>query len=203
MITELEKQKYAELWDEPEPTLSMHPQKFALWLFLVTVVMFFAALTSAYIVRRVEGRDWLAFELPSLFWITSVVIILSSVTMHWAYFSAQKDKLTTLKTMLLLTATLGVVFLVGQFYAWIYLVDHKIFFAGKEANPAGSFLYILTGLHGIHLVSAIVFLLIVLFLSFNYKIHAKSLLTIEMCTTYWHFLSALWIYLFIFLVNYH
>ncbi|NDE61586.1 MAG: cytochrome oxidase subunit III, partial [Cyclobacteriaceae bacterium] len=66
--------KYIDIVDQP---ISMHPKKFALWLFLVTVVMIFAALTSAYIVRQAEG-NWLEYELPEIFWLTSALVIISS-----------------------------------------------------------------------------------------------------------------------------
>lgn len=181
--------------EEKDRPLSMHPQKFALWLFLVTVVMIFAALTSAYIVRKGEG-NWLDFDLPDLFYYTSGIILLSSITMQWAYYAAKKDNLDVVKIALSITSVLGVAFLVGQVYAWGNLVDIQVYFVG---NPSGSFLYILTGLHGLHLISGIIFLIIVLISTFKYKVHSKSLTRIEMCATYWHFLDALWLYLFFFL----
>ncbi|MEQ9164824.1 MAG: cytochrome c oxidase subunit 3, partial [Fulvivirga sp.] len=70
-------------------------------------------------------------------------------------------------------------------------------------NPSGSFLYILSGLHGLHLVSGIIFLIIVLISTFKYRVHSKNLAQIQMCTTYWHFLGGLWIYLFVFLLLNH
>lgn len=184
-----------DIMQEPERPLSMHPQKFALWLFLVSIVMLFAAFTSAYIVRRGEG-NWLDFDLPALFSYTSVVIVLSSITMQWAYVSAKKDNLDMLKIALSLTTVLGIGFLVGQWYAWGDLVDKDVYFVG---NPSGTFIYVLTGVHGVHLISGVIFLIIVLISSFRYKVHSKSLLRIEMCATYWHFLGALWLYLFFFL----
>lgn len=187
--------KDLDIMREPERPLSMHPQKFALWLFLVSVVMIFAALTSAYIVRRGEG-DWLVFNLPTLFYYTSGVVILSSITMQWAYFAAKKDNLNGIKIALSITTILGFAFLVGQYIAWGQLVEMQVYFVG---NPSGTFIYVLTGLHGLHIVSGIVFLIIVLILTFKYKVHSKSMVRIEMCATYWHFLGALWLYLFFFL----
>ena len=72
--------------EEPKPTLAMQPKKFALWLFIVSIVMLFAALTSAYIVKQADG-NWLSFELPSAFLLSSVIIVISSITMQMAYFS--------------------------------------------------------------------------------------------------------------------
>ncbi|MEL7006321.1 MAG: cytochrome c oxidase subunit 3, partial [Bacteroidota bacterium] len=184
--------------EEPKKPLSMNPRKFALWLFMITVVMIFAALTSAYIVRQAEG-NWLDFALPVEMWISTGVILISSITMHWALIAAKKDNLEQVKVAISTTTVLGVVFLIAQLYVWSALVENNVFFVG---NPSGSFLYVLSGLHGLHIVSGIVFLLIVLVATHRYKVHSKNLNTIQMCTTFWHFLDALWIYLFLFLLIY-
>ncbi|MEO9484912.1 MAG: cytochrome c oxidase subunit 3 [Ekhidna sp.] len=175
---------------------SMHPQKFAMWLFLVSVVMVFVSLSSAYIVKKSIG-DWIYIEFPSLFQFTTGVIILSSVTMHYAYISAKRNNIKNIRIGLVITAILAVVFIVGQLKAWGQLVDGGYHFVG---NPASSFIYIFTGLHVVHLVGAVIFLLIVLKKAFNYKVHSKSLVRIEMCATFWHFLGGLWLYLYLFLI---
>ncbi len=184
--------------EESKKPLAMHPKKFAMWLFMASVMMLFASLTSAYIVREAEG-NWLYFELPDLFYYTTAIIIASSVTIQWAYFAARKDALYQVKLLVTITSVLGVAFLVGQFLAWGALVKNSVYFVG---NPSGSFLYVLTGLHGLHIVSAVVFLFIVLNSAVRLTIHSKNMAQMEMCTTYWHFLGGLWVYLFIFfLIN--
>lgn len=191
-----EKLAYTEGAEQP---IAMHPKKFALWLFIVSVVMIFAALTSAFIVRQGEG-NWLEYDLPQILWVTSGIIILSSITMHWAYISAKKDQLSQLKLALGLTTVLGLAFLVGQWFSWEALVERDVYFVG---NPAGSFLYVFTGLHAVHLISGVIFLIIVLISSFRYRIHSQKMNVMEMCVTYWHFLGGLWIYLFMFLLLNH
>ncbi|MFD2202200.1 cytochrome c oxidase subunit 3 [Shivajiella indica] len=191
-----EKIAYVEGAEQP---ISMHPKKFALWLFIVTVVMIFASLTSAYIVRQSEG-NWLEFDLPTIFYYTSGIIILSSFSLHYAYLSAKKDELNRLRIGMIITSILGVIFLIGQWYSWVALVDRDVYFVG---NPAGSFLYVFTGLHAIHLISGVIFLIIVLISSFRYKVHSKNMDVMEMCVTYWHFLGGLWLYLFMFLLLNH
>ena len=188
--------KYIDIVEQP---ISMHPKKFALWLFLVTVVMIFAALTSAYIVRQAEG-NWLEYELPEIFWVTSGIVVLSSIAMQFAYFAAKKDNFLGLRIGMVATVLLGIGFLVGQWYSWVALVDREVFFVG---NPAGSFLYVFTGLHAVHLISGVIFLIIVLISTFRDKVHSKALNTLEMATTYWHFLGGLWLYLFLFLLLNH
>lgn len=189
-----------KLVDAPvEQPLSMHPKKFALWLFIVTVVMIFAAFTSAHIVRQADG-DWLIYDIPPMLWITSGIILASSAFMQWAYIAAKKDKLEQVKLALSITTVLGLVFLYGQFQAWGQLVDAGVFFVG---NPAGSFMYVFTGIHAAHLISGVIYLLYMLISSLRNKVHAKNMLNMDMCTTYWHFLGGLWIYLFIFLLLNH
>jgi cytochrome c oxidase subunit 3 len=182
--------------EEAGKPLAMHPKKFALWLFIASVIMIFAALTSAYIVRQADG-NWLVFDLPNSFWITSAIILISSGTMHWAYLAARKDDLEGTKLAISITTVLGLAFLIGQFIAWGDLVKRNVYFVG---NPSGSFVYVLSGLHGLHIIGGVAFLLIVLSAAFRYRVHSKNLSQIEMCATYWHFLDALWLYLFVFLL---
>jgi len=180
-------------------SMKMHPLKFAMWLFMMSITMMFAAFTSAYVVKQSDGV-WLDFDLPPMFVYTSIIVVLSSITMHLAVMATKQNNIKMLKTALGLTFLLGSVFIIGQFMAWGQLVDQGVFFVG---NAAGSFLYVLTGVHGLHLVSAIIFLSIVLFSAFEYKVHSKSMVRIEMCATYWHFLGGLWLYLYLFLTLNH
>ncbi|MBX2940870.1 MAG: cytochrome c oxidase subunit 3 [Cyclobacteriaceae bacterium] len=182
--------------EEPRKPLAMHPKKFGMWLFVASVGMLFASLTSAYIVRQAEG-NWLYFDLPAtLYWSTGV-ILLSSVTMQMAFWAAKRDLIERVKLLVSITMGLGLVFLIAQLVAWRDLVAQNVYFVG---NPSGSFLYVITGLHGLHIISALVYLVIVLMSAYRLKIHSRNLPQIEMCTTYWHFLGGLWLYLFIFLL---
>ena len=183
--------------DEPKETLAMHPKKFALWLFIVSIVMLFAALTSAYIVKQSDG-NWLSFELPGIFAVNTVIIAISSLTMHIAYMAAKKDALDKVKWMLSITVILGLLFLVGQYISWSELVKNDVYFVSNYTS--GSFIYIFTGLHGLHLISGIIFLLVTFLSSLKSEIHSKKLVRIEMCMTYWHFLGGLWLYLYLFLL---
>jgi len=183
---------------EEKSATGLHPLKFVLWLIIISIIMMFAAFTSAYIVRREEG-NWLEFDLPNILLINTAVIVLSSFSMQWAYSSAKHNNLARLKLLLVLTIGLGIAFLVGQWNGWAALVADNIYFGGAGSNPAGSFLYVLTGLHGFHLITGLIFLAVVLWSSFRYSVHSKNLLRIQLCTIYWHFLGGLWLYLYIFL----
>lgn len=184
------------LIEEPKKPLAMHPKKFAMWLFLATVIMLFASLTSAYIVRRADG-NWQVFDLPTLFYTTSIIIIISSITMHLGYMAAKKDHAPGVKMWITITAALGFAFMIGQVMAGQQLINQSIHFSFD--HPAGSFIYIFAGLHIAHLVGAIVFLVIVWNSARLLRINSKNLAQIEMCATYWHFLGGLWLYLFAFL----
>jgi cytochrome c oxidase subunit 3 len=87
-----------------------------------------------------------------------------------------------------------------QFQGWKELVAMNVYFVG---NPSGSFFYVFTGLHGFHLISGLIVLLVALFASFRLKVHAKNLNQIAICATYWHFLDILWVYLFFFLLTFN
>lgn len=189
----------AERIREPRETLSMNPKKFILWLFIVSIIMVFASQTSAYLVRRAEG-NWLEFEIPSIFIYSTIVLIASSISMHWAYLCAKKDNFGSLKTAISITFVLGTLFLVMQFLGWGDLVKANVYFVG---NPSGSFFYVFTALHGFHIISGLIVLLYCLTGVFNSKIHAKRLNRIEIASTYWHFLDILWIYLYVFLLIFH
>ena len=102
-----------------------------------------------------------------------------------------------LRLSISITFVLGIVFLVMQVIGWGELTRNNVYFVG---NPSGSFFYVLSGLHGLHIVSALIVLIFALVSAFKLKIHAKKLSQIEMYVTYWHFLDILWLYLFIFLL---
>jgi cytochrome c oxidase subunit III len=184
------------LREEPEATLSMNPGKFALWLFIASIVMIFASLTSAYIVRRAEG-NWLVFDLPPMLYISSVVILASSATMIWSLLANKKGDDSTSRMALIITTVLGIAFTVGQFFGFKEMVGVGVYLVG---NPSGSFVYILIGLHMLHIVAGMVFLLITLGQSFTGRITKDNPTVLEMCSTFWHFLGGMWIYLFLFLL---
>ncbi len=182
--------------EEPQETLSMHPRKFLLWLFIVSITMMFAAFTSAYLVRKAEG-NWLEFALPRIFYYSTGVLLVSSMSMAVAAWAAKKDKFALLRTLISITFVLGLVFLVMQVLGWGRLVAMNVYFVG---NPSGSFVYVLSAVHGVHIVAGLVVLIFALVAAFRQTIHAKNTRTIEMAATFWHFLDVLWLYLFLFLL---
>jgi len=171
-----------------------HPLKFGLWLGIASIIMLFAALTSAYIVRKSQG-NWTEFKLPGIFWLNTLVIILSSITMQWAVRSFRNFKEATYKIALSVTLLLGITFLIGQYMGWAALGDRGIYLNG---NPSGSFVYVISGVHAAHILGGLVIILIILIKALVKPFNPNKLVNVQMMATYWHFVDVLWIYLFIF-----
>lgn len=172
----------------------LHAKEFLLWAFMVSVFMIFAGLTSAVIVRKADG-NWLEYVLPSAFGWSTAFVFLSSVSLQWSVTRARRDELGQLKTGLLITLVLGTLFLLSQWMAFRQMVDVGLYLVG---NPSTSFLYVITGLHGLHMLSAVVVLFVIFAQVFQYKVHSKNMLSIRLGTLYWHFLGVLWLYLYVF-----
>lgn len=181
---------------EPAQVLSVNKWKFIIWLFIITIVMLFASQTSAYLVRRAEG-NWAEFEIPTIFWISTLILMVSSATMHLSLKAAKSGDNTKLKTLVAITTALGLVFLGMQYLGWQDLQQQGVFLKG---NPSGSFFYIFTGLHMAHLVLGLGILIATFIMAFRTKLDANDTILVEVCATSWHFLDILWIYLFVFLL---
>lgn len=169
-----------------------------LWVGIVSIVMLFAGLTSAYVVRADNG-NWLLFELPNAFYLSTAVIITSSITLFFALQMAKKNNKKGIMLGLLATFFLGLIFTYLQFKGYGQLLNNHIVFAGKSANASGSFLYLLTFLHLLHLFAGLIVVLVTLKNSIKGKYNASNTLGLELCSIYWHFLDILWVYLFLFL----
>jgi cytochrome c oxidase subunit III len=182
--------------EDTKPILTVNIWKFMTWLFIITIVMLFASQTSAYLVRRAEG-NWKEFEIPVIFFYSTAVLIISSLFMHFAYRAAKRDNFIRLKSFISLCFCFGIAFLIMQYIGWQHLQAQGIYLKG---NPAESFYYILTGLHGFHLVSGLCVLTYSFWAAHTMRVHSKNLIHIEVSATYWHFLDILWVYLLVFLI---
>ena len=175
----------------------LHPHKFALWVGMSSILMMFAGFTSAYIVKRSDS-NWLEFSLPPVFWFSTAVIILSSVTIHLATKAFKARNMARYRTLITVTAALGVLFVVLQWTGFRYLQDHGVKLIGTNSNASGSFLGVITGVHILHVLGGVVVLLIMFLRAFNTRQKNYSSVAIEIAGTYWHFVDGIWIYLFIF-----
>jgi len=166
-----------------------------LWVGICGIVMFFAGLTSAYIVRKAEG-NWLEFEMPVWFTISTVAIIASSALL---WFSFQNIRVGRSATQLLLgTLILGSFFAYSQVQGWEQLISEGVYLTGEGSNPAGSFIYVITLAHLLHLVGGLIALSVTTIKSKQGKYSKENYLGIGLTSIYWHFLGLLWLYLFLF-----
>ncbi len=172
----------------------IHPHKFTLWVGIGSIIMMFAALTSAYIVKG-SLPGWTTVKIPTLFYYSTAVILISSVTMQAALKAFKERNMQLYRRLMTVTAILGVVFIVLQFVGFKQLWATGIRFTG---SGAGQFLYIIFGLHALHVLGGIVALLVIFFRAYSAKIRNYNPVPVEVMSTYWHFVDVLWIYLFIF-----
>ncbi len=169
-----------------------------LWVGILSIVMLFAGLTSAYVVRADNG-NWLLFELPNAFYLSTAVIVTSSITLFFAMQMAKKDNQKGIVFGLLATFILGLIFSYLQYAGWSELYSKHIVFGGKTSNASGSFLYLITFLHLLHLFAGLISVLVTVKNAAKGKYSAQNTLGLELCSIYWHFLDILWVYLFLFL----
>jgi cytochrome c oxidase subunit 3 len=157
---------------------------------IVSILMFFMALASVFLVRRGNG-DWVPVRIPTLMWINTGVLLASSATLETARHRLAQGLVSTYKKLWLVTTALGVLFLLGQVIAWRQLVDEGIYLA---SNPASSFFYIFTGAHALHLFGGVAALLYVAKRNFEVAQVSRSVAA-EVTSYYWHFMDALWLFL--------
>ena len=176
----------------------MHPHKFTLLLGLGSIVMMFAGMTSAYIVKRNQA-NWQGFDLPRVFLYSTIVILISSATIHLAVKAFKNREMTRYRQLITVTAILGILFLVLQIVGFQDLHNRGIKLIGEKSNVAASFLAVITGLHMAHVLGGIIVLIVMFIRAFGGKRRNYGPVPIEMAATYWHFVDGLWIYLFLFL----
>lgn len=176
----------------------IHPHVFALWVSFGSILMMFIALTSAYIVKQSAG-NWLEFIIPNSFYLSTAVILFSSITLHIAYNSFKKGKELLYKSLLVVTLILAFVFLVLQYQGWMILFEGGV---DMKGNPSGAFFYLLTGLHAAHILGGIAALIVAVLHAFTlpFKPSEKRRVRFSLVLQYWHFVDILWIYLFTFLL---
>ncbi len=174
----------------------IHPHKFTLWMGIGSIVMMFAGLTSAYIVKRNQS-GWQTFDLPSAFWVSTILIVMSSVSVHLSVKSFKERGMNSYRKLLAITGVLGVAFIATQF------IGFKEFWnvgMTLQANVAFSFLYVIVGLHAVHVIGGVIAIIVMSLKAFSTKKRNYSIVPVELIATYWHFVDILWIYLLIFLI---
>ena len=174
-------------------------KKMMLWFGIISMIMTFGGLTSAYVVSKTRP-DWLTeFELPGAFFWSTLVIVLSSVTFILAKQSILSGNRRNASAMLIGTLVLAVLFVVFQFNGFSEIIANGYYFTGSESSITTSFVYVLVLVHMVHLLAGIITLLVVIYNHFKQRYKKGQMLGIELGATFWHFVDLMWIYLFVFL----
>jgi cytochrome c oxidase subunit III len=176
----------------------LHPHKFTMWVALASIVMMFAGLTSAYIVKKANAQ-WLEFTLPNVFWYSTFVILLSSLTVHLSVKSFRAREMSRYRILIGITAALGILFVVLQYIGLMQIEAGGVPLFGFDSNPSASFIGIIGGLHGLHVIGGVIALVVMFLRAYIGTKKVYSSTGIEITATYWHFVDGLWVYLFIFL----
>jgi cytochrome c oxidase subunit 3 len=177
-----------------EQRKKIHPHKFTLWVALGSIIMMFAGLTSAYIVKR-DQPGWTTFTIPRAFWYSTAVILVSSLTIQMALRAFKEREMRRYRNLVTVTAVLGLLFVTLQYTGFRTIWNSGVTFKG---SGAGQFLYIIAGLHALHVVAGVIALIIIFIKAFATRIRSYNSVPIELMSTYWHFVDLLWLYLFIF-----
>ncbi len=179
-----------------ERNKKMHPHKFLLWVAIGSITMMFAGFTSAYIVKSNQA-GWQPVQMPKIFYYSTILIVISSLTIFIAEQQFKKREMARYKMWITTTALLGIAFLTMQVTGFMQLWEQKYTF---QDSVAGSFFYIIAGMHGLHLAGGVIALLLLFFRAFGTKTRYYSSVPIEIAGIYWHFVDLLWVYLFVFFI---
>jgi len=175
------------------------PASTGIWVVLASITMTFAAFTSALIVRQGAALDWRHLSLPRILYFNTLLLLASSVTLEGArrrvgtFMSGSRDAVASPARWLYVTLFLGLLFVAGQYVAWLQLRSQGLYLA---TNPNSSFFYVLTAMHGLHVLGGLGGLGRVIF-RLTRSVLRKS--TLDATSHYWHFMDALWVYLLLLL----
>ena len=174
----------------------IHPHKFTLWVAIASILMMFAGLTSAFIVKSNQA-GWQSITMPKFFWYSTAVILFSSLTVQMAVRAFRQREMNNYRLLIAVTFLLGVLFVTLQWFGfWELWSQQKITF--RQSAGAGQFLYVIFGLHAIHVIGGVIALLVMFMKAFFGKVKLYSAVPVEVAATYWHFVDILWLYLLVF-----
>jgi cytochrome c oxidase subunit 3 len=185
----------------------VHPQKFALWIGMGSMTMFFAALTSALLVKKGDYQVWENFKIPTVFLFSTITIVMLSVVIHASLISYRKAKFKLFRTLLFFSFLLGCTFLTLQIVGWMKLAQMGMTLTG---TISASFVYVISAAHGAHIVIGLLVMLVFLINAFRSRkdpiyelrdiINPKRQLNLELLVGFWHYIDIVWVYLYIFLL---
>jgi len=172
----------------------IHPHKFTMWVGIASIIMMFAGLTSAYIVKG-GMPNWSEVTVPAVFYYSTAVILISSLTMQMALKAFKERSMHQYRRLITLTAVLGFAFIVLQVVGFMQLWN-----SGNRLEGSGqaAFLYVIFGLHALHVLGGAIALVVMFIKAFSTSVRSYNVVPVEVVGTYWHFVDFLWLYLFIF-----
>ncbi|MBS7566126.1 cytochrome c oxidase subunit 3 [Mucilaginibacter sp. Bleaf8] len=179
--------------------LNLTPKRFNMWVFIFTSFMFFAALSSGFIVYSGGKGHALNVILPDAFMFSTAIIVLSSVTMFLASKAAKNLQFGKQRLFLWITFLLGVGFFIAQIYGW-YILTYRMGVYFSNPNASQSFIYVFSGMHLLHILAGLVLLIISLVGTYRNTPQVLNLFRMEMSSIFWHFVDIIWIYLYVFLL---
>lgn len=168
------------------------PAQIGLYVFLAVVGALFSLFISAYMMR-VGTPDWWSTPIPRLLWLNTGALIVSSGAMQWAKTEAQRGRGDPMRAALLAALVTAILFLTGQIFAWRELTQAGYVLAD---NPANSFFYVITGMHGLHILGGLIALGRTMTRAWNDPVTDRVRLSVGLCATYWHFMLIVWLILF-------
>ena len=174
-------------------------KKMMLWFGIISLVMSFAGLTSAFIVSS-SREDWLVnFTLPSAFTYSTLIIILSSILLFLAKQSFKNNKSAITTSLLIGAFVLGIVFIYSQIQGFNQIIASGYNFTGPTSNITISYIYVIAVVHILHVLAGIICLFVVIINQLNKKYSKQNRLGFDLASNFWHFVDILWVYLFFFL----
>jgi cytochrome c oxidase subunit 3 len=168
-----------------------------LWVSMISMVMFFAGLTSAYVISM-RRDDWVRFDLPQAFYISTFLIVLSSILLMLSQKFLKDNNRQLSLWFLVITLILGLGFIWQQYVGFNQLKSSGLFFTGPESTVSTSFIIGITFMHVLHMLAGVLVLFVVIYNHFKYKYTPDNMLGFELGAIFWHFVDILWIYLFLF-----
>ncbi len=182
----------------------IHPKKFMLWVGFASMTMLFAGLTSALVVKKGDAQNWVSFRLPDEFLYSTIIIIISSLTIQFALNNYKLKKWIITRWSILATIVLSAMFIYLQLKGWDTL---KAIGMPIDGNPSGSFVYAISGFHGVHYIVGIALLMLIYLIMkwskedkkmiLNNNVNPNRLLQLELITSFWHYIGIVWVYIYI------
>lgn len=174
----------------------IHPQKYLMWIAIASIVMMFAGLSSAFIVKRSQA-NWVSYTIPLAFYYSTATIIISSIAVVMARKAFIARQMNNYTAWLAVTILLGTGFVLLQYFGFVHLWNQGVTIS---RNVSFSFLYVIVGLHAVHVTGGLIALVVMFVQSLNRSKRIYSPVGISIMGTYWHFVDMLWLYLLLFLI---